>query len=118
MTQTTDTLPKNFPSWFVEFYKRFGLTSPRFFQIIQYAGAAAVAIGFVPDILTYLSITPGPIFSKVLTTVLKAAGATAYIVSKLPTSNPNHVIQTTDNLPFTEKKQITGVDTVVLAKTA
>ena len=116
MTQTTTNLPKNFPSWFIEFYKRFGLTSPRFFQIIQYVGAAAVVVGFVPDILTSLSITPGPIFSHVLQIALKAAGAATYIVSKLPTSNPNHIVQTTDSLPFTEKKQITGVDPLILAK--
>ncbi len=103
-------LPANIPAWFIEFFKRFALKTPKFFQVLQLAGIIATVAGFIPDILVWLSITPNEVVSKYLTVILKVAGATTWIVSKLPATNVTAVIDNSNALPFTEKKKVEGVD--------
>jgi len=100
----------NFPAFFTELLKRFGLETPRFFKIIQMVGAAATFIGFIPKILVALDITPTDVFSHYLQILLKVAGFTAIIVAKLPANNANAVISSSNKMPFSENAKATGTD--------
>jgi hypothetical protein len=84
-----------------ELYKRFALPSPRFFQVVQAIGMVAAFIGFIPDILMYLEITPNPIFSRYLALALKVSGIVVKLLAKLPVENAGKVAATTNKMPFT-----------------
>lgn len=97
-------------AWVTEFIKRFGLKSPKFFQVWQTIGVVAIGVGFIPDTLEYLNITLNPHWANMLAIVLKAAGGALWLMAKLPVNNVSTVIAATDSLPFTEKKKAQGVD--------
>lgn len=92
-----------FSAFIVETFKRFGVKSPRFFQVFQTIGIIATGIGFIPDALQWLDITPGPIYSKYISLAVKVAGGVMWLMAKLPVQNPERIIERTDKLPFTEK---------------
>lgn len=92
-------------SFIVELYKRFGLKSPKFFQVIQFIGIIATAIAWVPDLLQYLDIIPNEIYSKTLEVSLKVAGIITWVIAKLPVVDSLKTVATKpENLPFTENK--------------
>lgn len=103
-------MSSNFTAWISEFIKRFTFKSPRFFQIVQYAGLIATAVGFIPDALVWLNITPTDIISKYITLALKVAGGVTYLIAKLPVSNSSVIADNSTQLPFTQKKKIEGVE--------
>jgi hypothetical protein len=91
----------NISDFLKELYKRFALPSPKFFQVIQAVGVVCAGIGFIPEILLKLDITPNPIFSKYISTVLVVAGVITKFLAKLPVENSTIVSRTTDKLPYT-----------------
>lgn len=91
----------NFAAFIAELWKRFPLKTPKFFQILQAVGIVAAGIGFIPDALTYLELTPTPIMSHYLEIVLKVAGIVTWIMAKLPVENATRVSLNTNHMPFT-----------------
>lgn len=74
-------------NWFVEFFKRFGTPQPQFFKILLIIGAVATFIGFVPDILSFLDFTLPATWTPWVERILKIAGITTIIVSRLTTQS-------------------------------
>lgn len=101
-------LPSGFAAWFIEFYKRFGLKTPKFFQVLQIVGIIAAIVGFIPDALQYLEVTTTPIIDRYVSLAVKVAGGITWLISKLPAVNANTVAFHSNSLPFTEKKKIEG----------
>jgi hypothetical protein len=93
----------DFSAFMIELYKRFALKSPKFFQVLQVVGIIAAFLGFIPKIAAFLDI-PIP-QNHTLAIILKVAGATTLFMAKLPVLNSSLVMKTTEDLPFSEKKQ-------------
>lgn len=77
----------SFLSWVVEVYNRFGLKSPKFFQTLQLIGLIALGVGFIPDALKWLDLTPTLIVDKVIAVAVKVAGGITWVISKLPVTS-------------------------------
>lgn len=98
-----------------EFFARFPLKTPQFFQYFQYAGILAMGLGLVPDALHWLEITPTPLFSKVITKLLEFCGLITWIMAKLPVENSTKVAMNTNKMPFTKAHKLKK-DTNVITK--
>lgn len=95
-----------FVAWLVETFKRFALKTPAFFQVFQVLGIIATGVGFLPDLLEYLKITPTEIFSHYLEIGLRVAGIVTWVMAKLPVINSTSVVQQQSTaLPFTAQKE-------------
>lgn len=74
-------------NWFVEFFKRFGTTQPQFFKILSIVGVVATFLGFIPDFLSLLDFTLPSTWEPWVERILKIAGITTIIVSRLTTQS-------------------------------
>jgi len=84
----------------IELVKRFATKSPKFFKIFQYVGIAATVMGFIPDALVMLGITPNAIFSNYIEIGLRVAGIVTVVMASLPVPNSSDT-NTASILPFT-----------------
>jgi len=95
-------------NFFVEFIKRFGTPQPKFFKILTVVGAVATFLAFAPDLLSFLDIPLPGEWQPWIERILKIAGITTIIVSKLTTQSKvveadGEILKTTNEtaLPFT-----------------
>lgn len=101
----------DFTAWLQETFSRFALKSPRFFQVYQTIGAIAVAVGFIPDALQWLDITPTEIVSKYIALSIKVAGLVMWFMAKMPVTDPKKPVDGKTGetqplhevMPFTQK---------------
>lgn len=117
-------MSNQFVNFLVELIKRFGGPTPRFFKIIQVIGAVAAFVGFIPDIITLLSINLSVHMSNTLQIALKVAGVITAVVAQLVQQGSvaamtprGSVLKATDEkqLPFTaivEKKKAAKNDEI------
>ena len=88
-----------------ETINRFGLKSPKFFQVYQMIGLVLTGIGFIPDIITWLDLTPTPIVSKYVSLAVKVAGGIMWLMAKIPVQNATKEIEKFDtDMPFSKQK--------------
>lgn len=95
-----------------EFFKRFALKSPKFFQHLQTVGIILMAIGGIPEMLQELNITlPGKIndwVNKGISIAVTLGGIVTWILAKLPVANaetlPTSVKK--EALPFSKKHEL------------
>lgn len=101
----------NLLAFFSELYQRFALKSPKFFQYVQAFGVVLMVITGIPELLYQLktefgidlwTMLPGAVQFFASKTIA-IAGVLIKLMAKLPVENANHVVNTTNKLPFTEK---------------
>jgi hypothetical protein len=90
-------------AFFIELFKRFGLKSPKFFQVLQFIGALCAVITGLPDLLTRSGITLPPEIEVFENKTIAIAGAIMWIISKLPVENPQ-LVSVKKKLPFSKPK--------------
>jgi hypothetical protein len=101
----------DFIAWLRETFKRLALKSPKFFQVYQSIGMIAVVVGFIPDALTFLEITPTDVMNQKIQLAMKIAGAVMWFMAKMPVTDPRKPVDGKtgeaqalhDVMPFTQK---------------
>ena len=93
-----------------EFYNRFALKSPAFFQVIQWVSIVTAAVSGLPALLAQFQNDLGIIVPKWLTDfsnkIVFYSAIVAWIMAKLPVETSETAKPTTVNkMPFTSKKQ-------------
>jgi hypothetical protein len=106
-------------NWFVEFFKRFGTPQPKFFKVLMFVGAFATFIAFAPDLLQFLDFSLPVDWQPWIERILKIAGITTMIVSKLTTQSKivetdGAILKATNEkaLPFTAEAERTEADKI------
>lgn len=76
------------PQPILELVQRLFSKNPTFFKYVQLVAAVVACISFLPDLLSYLSIT-SPHWLLVIDTVAVKVGAlVAMVISQLPNAEP------------------------------
>jgi len=91
-------------AWLIENIKRFGLKTPRFFKVWKTIGFFCILVGFIPEGLAFLNITPNDVISNYLTLAVKVAGAVMVFMSKITfdDADPKLIENKDKQLPFTQ----------------
>ena len=93
-----------------EFFNRFSLKSPAFFQVIQKISIIAAAVAGIPALLAQfqndLGIKVPDFLTNMSNKLVVVAAVIMWIVAKLPVkATETFKVTTVKKLPFTEKKQ-------------
>lgn len=96
---------KGLEAFIVEFYNRFGLKTPRFFQYIQIAGMIATVLGFVPLAVEALDLGNVTWLSYTAKWCIAISGSITWIISKLPVTQSEQQGAGFYKLPVTTRKQ-------------
>lgn len=93
-----------------EFFNRFSLKSPAFFQVIQWLSIAAAAIAGIPAMISQFESDLGlhvPVWMTDFSNkAVVIASVVAWIIAKLPVkTTETFKVTTVRKLPFTEQKQ-------------
>jgi ABC-type hemin transport system substrate-binding protein len=104
-------------NWFVEFFKRFGTPQPKFFKVLTIIGAIATVLAFAPQLLTFLDLSLPVAWTPWTERILKIAGITTIIVSRLTTQSKivetdGAILKATNEkaLPFTAEAERTQAE--------
>jgi ABC-type hemin transport system substrate-binding protein len=108
-------------NFFVEFFKRFGTPQPKFFKVLTVIGAVATFLAFAPELLAFLDIHLKAEWQPAIERILKIAGITVIIVSRLTTQSKivdvdnGTILKTTNEkaLPFTAEAERTKAEEVI-----
>ena len=91
-----------------EFFNRFGLKTPPFFQVLQKIAIIAGIIASLPILVTQFQTELGIILPLWVNAIASKAAlisaAVLWIVAKLPVQKPDSPVNA-PNLPFTEAKK-------------
>ena len=91
-----------------EFFNRFGLKTPPFFQVIQWLSILTATIAGIPALLsqfqTELGITIPAIITALASKAVAWSAIAAWIIAKLPVKCPDSPA-VSQQLPFTETKK-------------
>jgi hypothetical protein len=97
-------------AWFIEFFKRFALKSPKFFQVLQFIGAAAAIITGIPEALLKYGITLPDDVKFFADKTIAIAGMIMWMISKLPVDQKVHEALSEETkqkkLPYTQQNSI------------
>ena len=89
-----------------EFFNRFSLKTPPFFQMIQKISIITTIIAGIPALIgqfqTDLNIVLPAFITSIALKVVAWSGMVAWVVAKLPVSNPTSPV-VSQQLPFTDK---------------
>lgn len=89
-----------------EFFNRFSLKTPAFFQVIQWVSIVTAAIAGIPALIGQFQQELGivlPAFLVAISSKVVAWGAiVAWVIAKLPVKNPQ-LPAVAQQLPFTDK---------------
>jgi hypothetical protein len=99
-------------AYIIEFFKRFGLKTPSFFQVLQTLGIIAAILTGLPAFVEWLNadfgvgVTLPDFWLAIQDKVIAWCGFVMWVVAKLPISdNAMPAAKAEDKLPFTENKK-------------
>jgi hypothetical protein len=101
-------------AWFIEFFKRFAMKSPAFFQVLQAVGAICAILAGIPVLLAKYNLgLPHKwelIANQTAAIAVAVGGAVMWIIAKLPVDQKVHAALPEETkqkkLPYTQQNSI------------